>query len=375
MPSKRDYYETLGVSKSASVDEIKAAYRKLALQFHPDRNKDPGAEEKFKEISEAYAALSDPEKKKVYDQYGHSGFDQRYTQEDIFRNADFGDFQDLFRSMGFSFGGTEEDSPFGSMFGSMFSQGSQTGENLLAEVSVDLKEAAKGTTRSIEFSRRAPCDNCKGTGAQPGSGMRNCGKCGGRGQVQQIRSLGGFGRIATVAPCPSCKGRGQIPGKECNTCGGRGAMAKDEKVEVSIPAGIEDGMRLRMGNLGEMGPEGPGDLLVRVRVKADSRFERHDDDLYLEAPISYSMAVLGGKLKVPTLDGEAEMNVPAGTPSHTLLRLRGEGMPRMRSRSKGDLLVRVIIQVPKNVNDKEKELLRQLDDPNAEKKDRKKGWF
>jgi len=152
-------------------------------------------------------------------------------------------------------------------------------------------------------------------------------------------------------------------------------MAKDAKEEVSIPAGIDDGMRLRMGGLGEMGPEGPGDLLVRVHVKEDSRFERHDDDLYLEAPISYPTAVLGGKIRVPTLDSDAEMNVPAGTPSHTLLRLRGEGMPRMRSKGRGDLLVRVIIQVPKDVDEKEKELLRQLDNPDAGKKDRKKGWF
>ena len=393
MPAKRDYYEILGLSKSASVDEIKSAYRKLAMQFHPDRNKDAGAEEKFKEISEAYAALSDPEKRKIYDQYGHSGFDQRFSQEDIFRNADFSDFNDLFRSMGFSFGnmGDSDDSPFGSMFSSMFGQSSQKGRSLSAEVNISLKEAAKGTTRSLNFRRNGPCDTCKGTGSAPGSGMRNCSKCGGHGQVQVIRNLGGFGRISTVSPCPNCRGRGQVPGIACESCSGKGYAQKDEKIEVQVPAGIEDGMRLSLHSLGEWGPDGPGDLYVRVRVENDSRFTRDGDDLYFEKRISFATAVLGGDVTVPTLESENEVHVPAGTASHTLLRLRGEGMPRLRGRGRGDLIVRIIIEVPKpgDLSEEQKELLKKFDgkgkpdspkDKSGHEKDKsdkkkKKSWF
>ena len=388
MSAKRDYYEILGLSKSASVDEIKSAYRKLAMQFHPDRNKDAGAEEKFKEISEAYAALSDPEKRKIYDQHGHSGFDQRFSQEDIFRNADFSDFSDLFRSMGFSFGGADsDDSPFGSMFSSMFGASSQKGRSLSADVNISLKEAAKGTTRSLNFRRNGPCDTCKGTGSAPGSGMRNCSKCGGHGQVQVIRNLGGFGRISTVSPCPNCKGRGQVPGKPCDSCSGKGYQQKDEKIEVQVPAGIEDGMRLSLHSLGEWGPDGPGDLFVRVRVENDSRFTRDGDDLYFEKQVSFATAVLGGDVNVPTLESENEVHVPAGTQSHTLLRLRGEGMPRLRGKGRGDLIVRIIIEVPKpgDLSEEQKELLIRFDNeedsgsssgPDKDKSTKKKkSWF
>ena len=382
MPAKRDYYEILGVPKTASVDEIKSAYRKLAMQYHPDRNKDSGAEEKFKEISEAYAALSDPEKRKVYDQYGHAGFDQRFSQEDIFRGADFAD---LFRSMGFSFEGMDDDSPFGPLFGLQFGQAhNPRGSNLASEVRISLKEAAKGTTRTIEFRRNAPCSTCDGLGAAPGAGFKNCQKCNGHGQVQTVRSFGGFGRMSTVTSCPACHGRGQLPGRECKDCAGRGFKPKDEKVEVSIPAGIEDGMRLRMSGLGEASQQGPGDLFVRVRVEADPRFERDGENLYIEMPVSFATAVLGGHVQVPTLDGEAEVTVPAGTPSHTLLRLRGMGLPELHRRGRGDLLVRVIISVPKpgDLSNEQKELLRQFESETApkpagktEKKQKKKGWF
>ncbi len=388
MPSKRDYYEILGVPKTASVDEIKAAYRKLAMQFHPDRNKESGAEEKFKEISEAYAALSDQEKRKVYDQYGHAGFDQRFSQEDIFRGADFAD---LFRTMGFSFEGMDDDSPFGPLFSQMFGHaGPQRGSNLASEVRVSLKEAAKGTTRTIEFRRNAPCSTCDGLGAAPGAGFKNCAKCNGHGQVQTVRSLGGFGRISTVTACPACRGRGQLPGKDCKDCSGLGYRQKDEKVEVKIPAGIEDGMRLRMSGLGESSQSGPGDLFVRVRVEQDSRFERDGENLYTELPISFATAALGGTVSAPTLDGEAEVSVPAGTQSHTLLRLRSMGMPALQGRGRGDLLVRVIVQVPKpgDLSDEQKEMLRKFDGKSADgaenkssgdekhgKKQKKKGWF
>jgi molecular chaperone DnaJ len=345
------------------------------MQYHPDRNKDPQAEEKFKEISEAYAVLSDPQKRKLYDQYGHAEFGQHFSQEDIFRNADFSDFYDLFRTMGFSFGEFDDESPFGEMFGSIFgAPRRQRGQHLQAEVSISLQEAAKGTTKLIKYRRQAPCNACKGTGAKPGFGLKECPKCQGRGQVQQVRSLGGFGRIATITTCPACKGRGRIAAKECDECQGRGYKMQEESVEVRIPAGVEDGMRLRLSGMGEMGPDGPGDLFVHISIIPDKRFERDGDNLRLKAPISYATAVLGGKIRVPTLDGEAEVSVPAGTPSHAILRLRGEGMPRLHGKGRGDLLVQVIIQVPKNPSPRMRELLKELEEE-EEGRGKKKGWF
>lgn len=370
MPTPRDYYEILGLPKTASQDEIKAAYRKMAMQHHPDRNKEAGAEEKFKEISEAYAALSDPEKRRVYDQYGHSGFDQKFSQEDIFRGTDF---EEVLRNAGF--GGMGGDSPFGDAFSSMFFGGGRRGDvgnDLLAQVEIPLSEAASGTTKSIELTHSAACSTCSGSGAAPGSGLRTCQKCGGRGQVQSVRSLGGFGRFATIVPCPQCHGQGRMPGKTCPDCAGIGKRKKSEKLDIHVPAGIEDGMRLRLQDMGDWGPDGSGDLFVRVRVRPDDRFHREGDDLYQEAPITFSQAALGGKITVPTIGGQAEVKIPAGTLSHTLLRLKGEGMPRLHGRGKGDMLVRVIIQVPKNLTDKQRQLLAEMD---GDSKAGKKGWF
>ncbi len=367
MATKRDYYDILGVPKSAGVDEIKAAYRKLALEYHPDRNKSPGAEEKFKELSEAYAALSDSGKRQVYDQYGHAGFDQRYSQEDIFRGADF---EDILRQAGF--GGAGGGSPFGDVFASMFNMGRNPdmGSDLQTQVSITLQEAARGISKKIELSHTAACSKCDGSGAAPGTDLCNCPKCYGRGQVQSVRSLGGFGRFATIITCPQCHGRGQSPSKECSQCKGKGMERKTESVDLQIPAGMADGMRLRLEGLGEWGSGGEGDLYVQVRIQPDSRFAREGDDLYLEVPITFTQAALGDKISVPTLSGTASVTIPSGTPSHTLLRLRGEGMPRLRSRATGDLLVRVIISVPKGLTEKQKELLREF-----EGKSGKKSWF
>ncbi len=375
MPAKRDYYDILGVSKSASVDEIKSAYRKLAMQFHPDKNKEASAEERFKEISEAYAVLSDPEKRRIYDQYGHSGFDQRFSQEDIFRNADFRDFEDVFGSMGFG-GMGGDDSPFGSVFSQMFGFGHESGRgnNLQTEITITLPEAAKGVSKTIEYERLARCAACDGTGAAPGSSLKNCATCGGRGQVQSVRSLGPFGRFSTITTCPKCGGRGRMPSKPCSKCAGNGSARKHEKIDVQVPAGVEDGMRLRLESLGEWGRTGPGDLFVRVRIRPDSRFERDGNDLHTDVPISFSQAALGAKVKVPTLTSEAEMDIPAGTPSHTLFRLRGEGIPSLRGHGRGDLLVRIIVQVPKNLNEAQKKLLREFDAPDKDGKT-KKSWF
>lgn len=345
MATKKDYYEILGVPRNATVDEIKAAYRKLALQFHPDRNKDSGAEEKFKEITEAYAALSDKEKRSVYDQYGHAGFDQRFSQEDIFRGANFSDFEDLFSQMGFDFGDSDSgSSPFGNIFGSMFSGAGRV--RPIAAEKITLQEAAKGVSKTIEL---ATCQKCKGAG-----------------QFRVSRSMGAFGRFVSVQPCPSCNGSGYITGK-------------GEKINYKIPAGIHDRSLLQIS----------GNAAIEIRVEQDHRFKREDDDLYLEAPISFATAALGGKINVPTLDGNAEVNIPAGTASHTLFRLASEGMPHMQARGKGDLFVRVIIQVPKNLSAEQKELLKEFEGESengsdysgkakkdgAAGKKKGKGWF
>ncbi|MFH1306618.1 MAG: molecular chaperone DnaJ [Candidatus Micrarchaeota archaeon] len=368
MATKRDYYEILGVSKTASVNELKAAYRKLALKYHPDKNKSSDAEEKFKEISEAYAVLSNNEKRQAYDTFGHAGFDQRYSTEDIFRGANF---EEVFRSMGMDF----DDSPFGggifgNIFGSMFGgMRRNIGADLGAEISISLLDASEGASKTIPVSRNVECNKCNGTGGAD-SKMKTCAQCGGRGQVQHVRSLGGFGRFSTVTACHACKGSGQMPEKECKKCNGSGIIRKSEKIEVQIPAGIQNSSRLRLEGLGEYGSGGYGDLYVYVHVQEDERFERQGDDLYADVDIKFSTAAIGGKIKAPTLSGNAEVKVPAGTPSHTLLRLKEEGMPHLRGGGKGDLYVRVIIDVPKKLTGKQKELLNEFDGEKPEK-----GWF
>lgn len=369
MSTKRDYYEVLGIGKDADTSEIKKAYRKLALKYHPDKNKDAGAEEKFKEISEAYAVLSDQNKRSAYDQYGHAGFDQRYSQEDIFRGADF---EDIFRSMGMDFGGGGGfgDSIFSNIFGSMFSGMDRgLGRRIATEIEISLKDAAKGVRHEIKYSRTVRCEKCDGTGAKD-SKLDTCSQCQGRGKVQQVRSLGGFGRFATVTACPTCSGKGQVPHTACSSCNGSGTAQKQESIEVNIPAGVSDGSALRLEGLGEYGPAGYGDLIVYVHVQEMEGFRREGDDLYTDAEIKFSTAAMGGKITVPTLESEADVKVPAGTRSHTLLRLKGEGMPHIHGSGKGDLYVRVIIEVPKNLSNKQKNLLREFD---GEKP--KKGWF
>jgi len=372
VPTKRDYYEILGVARTAPVDEIKKAYRKLALQFHPDKNKDSGAEDKFKEISEAYAALSDPQKREIYDKYGHAGFDQRFSEEDIFRGANF---EDIFRSMGMEYGESSfGDSIFGNIFGSMFGAGARSGRgsNLAVEIEISLHDAYTGTEKTIKLQRNAECEKCSGTGLAPGSRMQRCRTCGGQGQVQHVQSLGGFGRFATVTTCPKCKGAGESPEKECPSCNGARAQRREEKIDVQVPAGVSTGSRLRLSGLGEWGPQGYGDLFVILNVSQDERFKREEDDLYTDVKISFATAALGGKISVQSMSNVNEVDVPAGTQSHTLLRLKGEGMPHVHGSGKGDLFVRVIIDVPKKLSAKQKELLHEFE---GKSEKTGKGWF
>ncbi|MDR0372681.1 MAG: molecular chaperone DnaJ [Nitrososphaerota archaeon] len=354
MAEKRDYYEVLGVKKNTSKDEIKDAYRKLALQYHPDRNKEAGAEEKFKEISEAYAVLSDDQKRAQYDNLGHAGFDQRYTSEDIFRGADF---DSIFRDMGFG-------DLFRTIFGGGFSGGYDNrhrGQDIAFDLEITLEEAAKGTEREVEIPRTEQCDTCGGSGAQPGSQVKTCPQCNGSGRVQNMRKVG-FATYMQVTACPTCKGRGKLIETPCNSCHGAGLMRKRRKITVKIPSGIDEDFQLRLRNEGEMTSSNgePGDLYVIVHVKQHPQFIREGDDLWHIAIISYPQAALGAEISVPTLDGPTTVKVHAGTQVGEVIALRGKGMPRFRSYGRGDLLVRIGIAVPQKLTVSQKALLEQL---------------
>jgi len=362
MTTKKDYYDILGVSRSASKDAIKDAYRTLAMKYHPDKNKDAGAEERFKEISEAYAVLSDDEKRSTYDQYGHAGFDQRYSQEDIFRSANF---DDLFREFGFSFGGRGgsplEDMLFSSFFGGS-PRRSGRGADLRYDLQITLEEAAKGVEKEINYKHNKRCEHCNGSGAEPGSKVSACSACKGRGQIQSVKRMGAFGSFTSITTCPSCAGNGEKPEKECKECHGLGSQITNEKISVDIPAGVDTGSQLRLQGLGERGPSSSGDLYVFVHVKEHALFKRDEDDIYIETPISFSQAALGAEIDVPTLSGKAKLKIPAGTQTHTIFRMKGEGMPRVHGRGKGDQLVRVIIRTPTNLSEKQKKHLSDLGD-------------
>ncbi len=370
MSEKRDYYEVLGVAKSAGVDEIKKAYRKLALEFHPDRNKSPDAEEKFKEISEAYAVLSDPKKRQIYDVSGHEGFDQRYSQEDIFRNADFSGFEDVFSRMGF--GGGMND-----IFSAMFGFGEQgggrqsgRGQDLSYQLGISLDEAFHGVKKEIRFEHYVACGKCNGSGAEPGSKKSQCATCGGSGQVRQAKNLGGFGRFVTVTTCPRCRGAGVSFDKACSSCEGSGRERKSERVDVEIPAGVETGSTLRLSGMGNAGSSSPGNLYIEVHVAPDTRFERDGSELHTSARITFPQAALGGKTDIEGIDGKVMLEIPAGTQSHEVLRLRGQGMPYLNRKGRGDLYVRIIVVTPTKLSGKQKELLKQLDGM-----EKKKGLF
>jgi len=370
-PTKRDYYDILGISKGASKDEIKKAYRKLAFEYHPDRNKSHDATEKFKEISEAYAVLSDDQKRSQYDQYGHAGFDRMYSTEDIFRSANFEDFEDLFGGSGRS--------PFGDIFGSFFGSGlgrgsrrREFGADLETDVEIPLEDAAKGLKKELSIYRTAVCSRCKGSRAEPGSKTSTCNQCRGTGQVQQGRRLGPM-QFFTVTTCPKCKGEGSVLEKPCKECAGSGRVRDKEHIKVNIPAGIENGMRIRLEGLGEYGRDGPGDLYVSVYVQQHKLFERKGDELWIEIPIPFSLAALGGKIEVPALFGTVKLSIPPGTQPSTIFKLKEEGMPNIRTGRKGDEMVRVTVEVPKKMSKKQKELIEEFAKESGD--DKKKGFW
>jgi len=353
MAEKRDYYEVLGVQRDASKDQIKDAYRTLAMQFHPDRNKSPDAEERFKEISEAYAVLSDDQKRQQYNTLGHSGFDQRYKQEDIFRGADF---DSVFRDMG-----------FGDIFRTFFGGGgfgaerNNTGQDLAYNLEITLEEAAKGAEKEIEIPRTERCDVCGGSGAAPGTSAKVCPRCGGSGQVQNMRKSG-FAMYVQVTACPTCKGKGRLIETPCSYCHGSGRVRKRRKISVKIPMGIDEGNQLRLRGEGEMGANDaePGDLYVVVHVKPNPQFIREGDDLWHVAMITYPQAALGAEITVPTLEGPTTIKIHPGTQVGEVITLKGRGMPRFRAYGKGDIIVRIGISVPEKLTFQQRTLLEQL---------------
>lgn len=353
--TKRDYYEILGVGRGASVDEIKRAYRQLALKHHPDRvepEHKKEAEEKFKEISEAYAVLSDKEKRAVYDQFGHTpGFDQRYSTEDIFRGADFSSiFGDL---------GGQGGSIFEELLGGMFGLGGGTGRSsrgsrgadLEYEIALSLEEAAKGLTRTVTVPRREVCDACRGQGGR----RTDCVMCAGSGQIRQSA---GFMVIART--CSRCGGQGSSVTNACAHCRGSGRVSVDRKIQLKVPAGIEDGMRLRIGGEGEGGTRGRGDLYVLISVAPHPVFHREGPNLLLEYPVPIAQAALGTEVELPTLNGRVSMKIPAGTQSGTVFRVRGKGLPDVHDGRTGDLMVRLVVETPTKLTSHQRQLLEEF---------------
>ena len=349
----KDYYEVLGVQKGATKEQIKDAYRKLALQFHPDRNKAPEAEARFKEISEAYAVLSDDEKRRQYDAYGREGVYQRYSQEDIFRGADFGEF---FRGMGF--GG------FNDIFSQFFGGGGggpRRGEDLTYHLQLNLEDIVQDSSREIEIPRSEVCSTCNGSGARPGTTPQRCGTCGGTGQVQKVQSAG-FARLVRITACGKCGGRGYLVDNPCRDCRGRGTVERTRKIRIMIPAGVEDGHTLRLrgeGNAGESGVP-PGDLYVVVNLVPHRQFARQESDIYLETRLGVVQAMLGADLTIPTLYGDVKLFVPHGTQPGTVFKIKGKGLPKYGGWGKGDQYVKVNVEVPRSLSDYQRELLKKF---------------
>jgi molecular chaperone DnaJ len=363
MATKRDYYEILGVKKSAALDVIKKAYRELALRYHPDRvpaEQKKEAEEKFKEISEAYAVLSDAQKRALYDQYGHAGIDQKYAYEDIFKGADFssvfedlsdfglsgGLFEDIFSDLGFDIFGRR-----GSRGGSR----TRRGRDLQVTVDITLEEAATGIEKTITLPRYEICPTCAGSGARPGSKKTPCAQCRGAGKVV-ISS--GFFQLAQT--CPKCHGEGAIINTLCSDCHGEGRTKITKKIKVKVPAGVDTGSQLRVRGEGEAGTLGRGDLYVILEVVPHSIFERHENDLLLHINISLTKAILGAEVQVPTLDGKVIMKIPPGTQSGKIFRIKDKGIPDLHGRGKGDELVRVIVDIPERLTAEQRRLIEEF---------------
>jgi molecular chaperone DnaJ len=354
--SKRDYYDILGVPRTASKDEIKNEYRKLALKYHPDRNKAPDAEERFKEISEAYAILSDDEKRAQYDQFGHAGIDGRYSTEDIFRGVNF---DEILRDLGFGFGG------FGSIFDTFFGgrrpRGPQRGQDLRYDIEISLEQAYSGISSEIEVPRTERCQACNGSGARPGTSPKKCPECGGVGQVQHVQNAG-FMHFARIEPCRKCRGTGTIIEKPCNDCHGAGTVERHRRISVRIPPGVDSNSQLLLRGEGDAadGRGERGDLYVIVHVRPHRIFRREENDLICHVDVNFSKAALGGDLQVPTLDGSANIAVAPGTQTGAVFRLRKKGMPVLRGNGRGDELVILQVKTPTGLTSRQRELVQEM---------------
>jgi len=350
--SKRDYYEVLGVERDATDQQIKSAYRKLALKYHPDRNPgDKAAEERFKEAAEAYAVLADTQKRGLYDRFGHAGVSGATAGAGGFDPTIFADFSDIFSGLGDVFG-------FGDIFGARRRRGGpQRGADLRYDLEITFEESAQGTETTIQIPREETCESCEGSGAAPGSSPETCAQCRGTGQ---LRYQQGF--LTVARPCPNCRGTGRTIARVCSTCRGAGRTARERTLTVKIPAGIATGQRLRLYGEGEHGSAGgpPGDLYVVVHVQEHPFFHREGNDLYCELSIPFPTLALGGEVKVPTLNGRETVHIPAGTQPGERFRLRGKGMPDVGGRGHGDLHVISRVAVPKKLTKEQRQLVEQL---------------
>lgn len=374
---KRDYYEVLGVSKGASEDEIKKAYKKLARKYHPDLNPDnKEAEEKFKEVNEAYEILSDPNKKARYDQFGFAGVDPNYgaggAGGGFDGGFDFGDLGDIFGSFfGGGFGGGRRTNP----------NAPQRGESIRLSLAISFEEAAFGCEKEINLNRTEECDACHGSGCESGTTAEICPDCRGTGTVRIQRGAGGFAFTST-APCSKCRGTGKIIHSPCKACGGAGSVRKQKRIAVTIPAGIDDGQAVSLRGQGNAGKNGgpAGDLIVGVHIQPHPQFQRDGTTVLYEQPISFYQAAMGAELEIPTIDGKVKYNLPAGTQTGTTFRLRGKGIPELRGRGRGDQYVTVRVAVPTGLNGEQKEALRAFaaamgEIPAQEEEEGLKGFF
>ncbi len=374
MADKRDYYEVLGVSKTATPEEIKKAYRQLGKKYHPDNNPgDKTAEEKFKEVAEAYSILSDADKRRQYDQFGHSAFEQGGAGGFDFNSMDFGDIFGDF---------------FGDLFGGSRSRrgntGPMKGANVRTGLRITFEEAVFGTEKEIELNLKEACSSCNGSGARSGSNPETCQKCNGKGQVAYTQQSI-FGMTRSIQACPDCRGTGKIIRDKCPDCRGIGYISRNKKIQVSIPAGIDNGQSIRIGGKGEPGVNGGpmGDLLVEITVSRHHIFQRQEYDIFSTAPMSYAQAALGGDVRITTVDGDVLFPIKPGTQTDTKVRLKGKGVPSLRDKKvRGDHYVTLVVQVPSKLTNEQKELIKKLDESLTGKKepedtdpDKKKGFF
>lgn len=367
MATERDYYEILGVNRDADDKEIKKTYRQKARKLHPDVNKDdPKAEEKFKELSEAYEILSNPDKRARYDRYGHSGINDTDFNFDDFARGGFGGFEDVSDIFDMFFGG-----------GMGRRRGPQRGSDLQYRLNITFEKAAFGGTEEITIPRTEPCDNCNGTGARPGTGSKTCPKCHGSGQFRTTQQTP-FGQFTQTRSCDRCGGDGRIVEEPCSVCNGSGRVRKQRKITVNIPAGVDTGNRLRMAGEGEVGEPGApgGDLYILIQVQPHKIFERNNDDLHCEIPISIVQATLGDEIEVPTLEGKVKFTIPEGTQPGTTFRLKNKGIAHLNGYGRGDEYIKVKVIIPKNLTAKQKEILQQFAEESGDEINKEhKSWL